>query len=133
MRRLLVVGLLFVSVAALAQLRTLQTRTSLVRLDGTWGAPQAGHAAADLSLEDGKTQRRMQVETARVLMGDRSGPDVLAEASGRRPGFRLRGPRELLDRLATANAGEHVEITGYLRSGSPDLQVTSVTVGAAPG
>ena len=132
--RLALVALVLTPFGASGELRFPQTRTTLVRFQGTWGPPQPGHvAAADLELEHGKVTARMQVETARVLMGDRSGPDVLAEASGRRPSFRLRGPRELLTRLDGARPGQHVEIAGYLRSGSPELELTAVTLGDAKG
>lgn len=129
-RRLLVVVALLLPVLARAQLHFPQLRTTLVRLEGTWGPPRPGHsAAADLELEHGDDEDRMQVETARILMGDRSGPDVLAEASARRPAFRVRGPRQLLARLDAAEPGQHVEITGYIRSGSTELQASSVIVG----
>jgi hypothetical protein len=118
---------------AVAQLRFPQTRTALVRFEGTWGPPRQEHtAAADLLLERGKAHDRMQVEEARVITGDRSGPDVLAEAQARRPSFRLRGPVDLLARLDGAQPGEHVQMTGYLRSGSADLTLSSVVVGTKP-
>lgn len=110
-----------------------QSRTTLIVLDGTWGPPRPGHAAAaDLILARGDAHYRVQVEQVRVLMGDVSGQDVIAEASARRPAFRLRGPEELLKRLDQAKAGAHVEITGYHVPGSLDLEVAGVVVGDEP-
>jgi hypothetical protein len=124
-------GVLLLSGGPAARGEMSQSRTILVRLDGTWGPPVPGRvAAADLDVELEKRTERFQVEEARVLSGGRSGSDVLTEAQGRRPAFRLRGPREVLAPLAEARPGQAVELTGYLRAGSAELSLSGAVVKA---
>jgi hypothetical protein len=102
---------------------------TLVVLEGRLGPPAPRRtAAADLELDVDGRRQRFQVSAARILRGSRLGADLLAELSPHRPSLFLRGPEELLRRLADARPEDRVEITGYHRTGSRDLLVSDVRV-----
>jgi hypothetical protein len=107
-------------------------RADLIRLEGRLGPPAPGRsAAADLELETPAGRMRLQVESARVLRGERSGPDFLDEVSAYRPSLLVQGPAEVLAKLTKATPGSRLVITGYHRSGSRTFALSSVEVEAA--
>ena len=103
------------------------TRTILIRLEGRMGPPSSTRvAAASLLLQVGERTLQFQVDEARVLRGDRFGPDVLDELAGRWPSLFVRGPASLLQRLTAAGPGDRVVLTGYHRAGSREFALAEV-------
>jgi hypothetical protein len=96
-----------------------------IRLAGRVGPPMPGRTpAAELELAADDARMRFQVEETLVTRGKRLGADVLAELAPYHPSLRLHGPAELLKEVASARAGDWLEITGQYRSGSRELNVT---------
>lgn len=125
----LLVALALVKPATAQERPTGPTPTTLVRLEGRMGAPSSDRvAAADVVLRVGDRDLRFQVDEARVLRGDRFGPDVLAELAGRWPSLFARGPAPLLERLVAAGSGDRIVLTGYHRAGSREFSVAEVKV-----
>ena len=93
------------------------------------GPPSSNRvAAASLVLRVGDRDLQFQVDEARVLRGDRFGPDVLAELAGRWPNLFVRGPASLLQRFTAARPGDRAVLTGYHRAGSREFAVAEVKV-----
>jgi hypothetical protein len=108
-------------------------RVAQIRLEGYVGAPARGRSsAADLAFEHGEKRIRFQVESARVIQGNRSGPDFLDEVSAAPAKLTVEGPDELLDELERAQPGNRVVLTGYHRTGSRNFAVSAVEVETAP-
>jgi len=99
-----------------------------LRMEGYVGPPAAGRSeAADLTLRVGDVDRRFQVTKARVLIGDVQASEVFDAVRPYRPSFVLRGPRELLDRIAGATPGTRLVVSGEVVGGpSRDFLVAGV-------
>jgi hypothetical protein len=105
------------------------SRTAQIRLEGYIGPPAPGRSsAADLVLEHDEKRIRFQVDSARVLQGNRSGPDFLDEVSAEPAKLIVEGPGELLAKLVAAQPAERVVLTGYHRSGSRNFAIAAVEV-----
>ena len=103
--------------------------TVLVVLEGRLGPPPDERTAgATLQLDVKGERRAFQVERARVLRGERFGPDVVDEVSPFRPSLYLRGPDGLLMQIERAGPADRLAITGYYRSGSRNFLVSAVHV-----
>jgi hypothetical protein len=105
----------------------------LIRLVGHPGTRGKRAAAAELTLDVGRSRIPFQAERVDVLRGNVLGGDVLAEIAPRRPSLRLRGARAVLAKLEAATARDEVDIIGYHRPGSQDLLVSDVHVSPGGG
>lgn len=98
-----------------------------VRIDGYVGPPPEGrHEVADLWLRARQQDVRFQVTAARVIQGSISTSAMFREVRPHRPNFRLRGPSELIGKVADAALAARLRIIGAWRRGSRDLFLTSV-------
>jgi hypothetical protein len=96
-------------------------------LDGYVGDPQEGRRErADLRLQAGSTEVRFQVTRSRVSSSTILPTTIFNRVRPYRPNFILRGPRELIERVAKAAPGDRLRIVGGWRSGSRDLLLASV-------
>jgi hypothetical protein len=66
-----------------------------------------------------------------VLQGQRLGADMLADVQPYDPNLFVRGPHELLDRLARGGPADAVEMIGYVRTSSRVLLLSAVTIAPA--
>ena len=111
---------------AVADART-GTRLFRLNLDGYVGDPAAARREqADLQLRAGQTNVRFQVTRATVSSSDILPSTIFSRVRPYRPNFILRGPRELIQRVAKAAPGDHLRIVGGWRSGTRDLLLSSV-------
>jgi hypothetical protein len=98
-----------------------------LNLDGYVGDPPEGRRErADLRLQAGSTEVRFQVTRARVSSSTILPTTVFNRVRPYRPNFILRGPRELIQRVAKAAPGDRLHIMGAWRSGTRDLLLSSV-------
>ena len=111
---------------AVADART-GTRLFRLNLEGYVGDPPAARREqADLQLRAGQTNVRFQVTRATVSSSDILPSTIFSRVRPYRPNFILRGPRELIQRVAKAAPGDHLRIVGGWRSGTRDLLLSSV-------
>jgi len=111
---------------AVADART-GTRLFRLNLDGYVGDPPAARREqADLQLRAEQTTVRFQVTRATVSSSDILPSTIFSRVRPYRPNFILRGPRELIQRVAKAAPGDHLRIVGGWRSGTRDLLLSSV-------
>ena len=111
---------------AVADART-GTRLFRLNLDGYVGDPPAARREqADLQLRAGQTNVRFQVTRATVSSSDILPSTIFSRVRPYRPNFILRGPRELIQRVAKAAPGDRLRIAGGWRSGTRDLLLSSV-------
>ena len=111
---------------AVADART-GTRLFRLNLDGYVGDPPAARREQpDLQLRAGQTNVRFQVTRATVSSSDILPSTIFSRVRPYRPNFILRGPRELIQRVAKAAPGDHLRIVGGWRSGTRDLLLSSV-------
>jgi len=96
-------------------------------LDGYVGDPPEGRRErADLRLQAGSTEVRFQVTRSRVSSSTMLPTTIFNRVRPYRPNFILRGPRELIQRVAKAAPGDRLRIGGGWRSGSRELLLASV-------
>jgi hypothetical protein len=96
-------------------------------LDGYVGDPPEGRRErADLRLQAGSTEVRFQVTRSRVSSSTMLPTTIFNRVRPYRPNFILRGPRELIQRVAKAAPGDRLRIVGGWRSGSRELLLASV-------
>ena len=98
-----------------------------LRMDGYVGQPpEDRREMADLRLRAAGEDVRFQVTGARMLTGSVSIQSFLNRVRPYSPNLILRGPKDLLARVAHAPRGAVLRITGSWRPGSQDLLVSSV-------
>ena len=96
-------------------------------LDGYVGDPPEGRRErADLRLQAGSTEVRFQVTRSRVSSSTMLPTTIFNRVRPYRPNFILRGPRELIQRVAKATPVDRLRIVGGWRSGSRELLLASV-------
>jgi hypothetical protein len=122
--------LLLLSCLAAAEARAATApRLNTLRLDGYVGPPPAArHEVADLWLRAGAGEVRFQVTDARVIAGGSRASTILREVRRFRPNFTLRGPAELVARVADAPLGARLRLIGTCRIGARDLSLTAVEI-----
>ncbi|MDX2167785.1 MAG: hypothetical protein SF182_12000 [Deltaproteobacteria bacterium] len=102
-------------------------RLNTLRLDGYVGDPPPNrHERADLMLRAGQRELRFQVTEARVIKGNSTGAIILREVRRFRPNFTLRGPAELVAKVADAPLGARLRLFGTTRLGERTLSLMSV-------
>ena len=113
-----------------AQLRTHMAVPEIVnvRLIGHLGPWQSHRGETDLTLGYGSRIFHFQLQLLRVLAGEESSFDILADAAPYYPNFILQGPEDQIQQLAWAKPSEHIEITATLRIGSQLLRVTDIRI-----
>jgi hypothetical protein len=99
-------------------------------MEGYVGPPPSGRTEeADLTRRAGDTDRRFQVTKATVLTGNALASDVFDRVRPYTPNFNLRGPRELVDRVAKASPGTRLVIAGqWIGGGARDFLLASVEI-----
>lgn len=124
--RSVAVALALACVAAPAGAATVQ-RLNTLRLDGYVGDPPPDRRErADLTMRAGQTEVRFQVTEARVIKGNSTGATLLREVRRFRPNFTLRGPADLVAKVAAAPIGARLRIFGTTRLGERTLSLMSV-------
>jgi hypothetical protein len=114
------------STPAAAGAATVQ-RLNTLRMDGYVGDPPPNRRErADLTMRAGQTLVRFQVTEARVIKGNSTGATILREVRRFRPNFTLRGPAELVAKVAEAPLGARLRIFGTCRLGERTLSLMSV-------
>jgi hypothetical protein len=126
-----VVLLLMVGLAAAPGLAgARQPRSIRLRMEGYVGPPPDGrNEQADLVLRAGKNDVRFQVTKGTLLSGRGFAADVWERVAPYKPSFTLRGPSELVDRVAKATPGKKLAITGVWVPPSRDFLVSGVEPG----
>jgi hypothetical protein len=103
-------------------------RNIRLRMEGYLGPPPAGRSEqADLTLRAGGADHRFQVTKATVLSGNALAADVFDRVRPYEPNFNLRGPKELLDRVAKASPGARLVLSGtWIGGATRDFLLASV-------
>jgi len=103
-----------------------------LRLDGYVGPPPEGRRErADLLIRAGSKDVRFQVTQATVLSGNIKASTIFSRVRPFRPNLLLRGPNELVAKVADAAPGDRLRIVGTWRSGSRNLGLVTVEPQAA--
>ena len=127
LRLVAAVAVIAVLVPSAAAARRAGPRLYGLRLDGYVGPPPEGRREmADLRMRASGKDVRFQVTAATVLSGKLLPANVFSRVRPYRPNFILRGPQELLARVADAEPGARLRIMGKWRPGSQDLLVSSI-------
>jgi hypothetical protein len=123
------IGLAILLLAVLAPAAGAATvqRLNTLRLDGYVGDPPPNrHERADLTMRAGQVEVRFQVTEARVIKGNSTGTILLREVRRFRPNFTLRGPADLIAKVAAAPRGARLRIFGTTRLGERTFSLMSV-------